>query len=74
MDVDIDDSTAAPLPIVTIFPNPTLREDIYLKARDVFFGTGALTTSARAHANSIAQIIADHLGLEPDRRAWVFTN
>ncbi|KAG6912603.1 hypothetical protein DXG01_013487, partial [Tephrocybe rancida] len=74
MNVDIDDSTAAPLPIATIFPNPTLREDIYLEARDVFFGAGALTTSAHAHANSIAQIIADHLGLEPDRRAWVLTD
>ncbi|KAG6909303.1 hypothetical protein DXG01_001247, partial [Tephrocybe rancida] len=72
MDVDMDDS-AAPLPIAAIFPNPTLREDIYLEARDVFFGAGVLTTSARAHADSIAQIIADHLGLEPDRRAWVLT-
>ncbi|KAG6866182.1 hypothetical protein C0991_007732 [Blastosporella zonata] len=70
MDVDMDDSTA-PVPIATIFPNPSLREEIYLEARDVFFGAGATTTSARAHADSIAQIIADHLGLEPDRRVWV---
>ncbi|KAG5350591.1 hypothetical protein C0989_010243 [Termitomyces sp. Mn162] len=70
MDVDMDDS-ATPLPFSSIFPNPTLREDIYIEARDVFFGAGTTTASARAHTESIAQIIADHLGLDPDRRSWV---
>ncbi|KAG6810904.1 hypothetical protein H0H92_009865 [Tricholoma furcatifolium] len=69
-DVDMVD-TSAPLPFASIFPNPTLREDIYLEARDVFFGAGSLTASARAHTESIAQIIADHLGLDPERRTWI---
>ncbi|KAF5382460.1 hypothetical protein D9615_002742 [Tricholomella constricta] len=69
MDIDTDDSST--LPLASIFPNPTLREDIYLEARDVFFGAGALTASARVHAESIAQVIAEHLGLDPDRRTWV---
>ncbi|KAG6872267.1 hypothetical protein C0995_011404, partial [Termitomyces sp. Mi166 len=72
MDVDMDSTiTVTALPFSSIFPNPMLREDIYIEARDVFFGAGTTTASARAHAESIAQIIADHLGLEPDRRSWV---
>ncbi|KAG5638685.1 hypothetical protein H0H81_011065 [Sphagnurus paluster] len=69
MDMDTDDTTRQAFP--SIFPNPTLREDIYLEARDIFFGGGALTTGARIHAESIAHLVADHLGLDADRRDWV---
>jgi midasin len=44
---------------------------VYLEARDVFFGGGSLTASARAHSNAIATTIAERLGLEPDRKEWV---
>ncbi|KAG6889702.1 hypothetical protein C0992_004422 [Termitomyces sp. T32_za158] len=70
MDVDMEDSTPA-LSFSSIFPNPTLREDIYIEARDVFFGAGITTASARAHTESISQITADYLGLDPERRLWV---
>ncbi|KAG5644766.1 hypothetical protein DXG03_007674 [Asterophora parasitica] len=70
MDVDTGDF-ATPLPLASIFPNPTLREEIYLEARDIFFGAGALTANARVHADAIAQVIAEHLGLDADRRTWV---
>jgi midasin len=57
--------------LLFIFPNPTFREDIYLEARDVFFGAGTLTASARAHAQRIAATVAEHLGLESERSLWV---
>ncbi|KAJ7432805.1 P-loop containing nucleoside triphosphate hydrolase protein [Mycena galericulata] len=69
MDVDMDASDAVPLS--SIFPNPTLREEMYLEARDVFFGAGTTTASARTHVDNIALVIAQHLGLEPERSAWV---
>jgi midasin len=57
--------------LAAILPNPSLREDMYLEARDVFFGAGALTESARAHVGAIALTVAEHLGLEEDRREWI---
>jgi midasin len=71
MDIDeLANSNGYPsLPI--IFPNPTLREDMYLEARDVFFGAGAPTAGARAHADTIASTIGEHLGLDTERREWV---
>jgi midasin len=71
MDVDRDASVI--MPLSSIFPNPTLREEMYLEARDVFFGAGTTTASARAHLDSIALVIAQHLGLEPERSAWVLS-
>ena len=54
-----------------MFPSPSLREDIYLEARDVFFGAGALTTATRSHAHTLAVIIGQHLNLESERQEWV---
>lgn len=67
MDLDLD----ADAPLSAIFPHPTLREDIYLEARDIFFGAGSLTAASRAHSDNIAAVIAEHLGLDTDRREWV---
>ncbi|KAJ7156010.1 midasin nuclear AAA ATPase [Mycena crocata] len=69
--MDVDVVTGATLPLPSIFSNPTLREEMYLEARDVFFGAGTTTTSARAHLESIATVIARHLGLEAERSTWV---
>ena len=65
----VTDETPVPS-FSAIFPNPTLREDMYLEARDVFFGAGASTTSARVHVEAVANIIGEHLGLDSDRRQW----
>ena len=54
-----------------IFLSPSLREDIYLEARDVFFSAGTLTTSTRSHTQTLATTIGQHLGLEPERQEWV---
>ncbi|GLB38607.1 putative P-loop containing nucleoside triphosphate hydrolase protein [Lyophyllum shimeji] len=73
MDIDDPESSSTPVSLASIFPNPTLREEMYLEARDVFFGAGTLTAGARAHVESVAQVIADHIGLDPDRRTWVLS-
>ncbi|KAF8139191.1 hypothetical protein K438DRAFT_1996249 [Mycena galopus ATCC 62051] len=73
MDVDQDPSGAALSNLFSIFPNPTLREEMYLEARDVFFGAGTTTASERAHLDNIALVVAQHLGLEPERSAWVLS-
>ncbi|KAI5981722.1 midasin [Pisolithus albus] len=55
----------------SLFPNLAVREEMYLEARDVFFGGGTLTGPARAHQERVASIVAEHLGLDEDRRKWV---
>ncbi|CAA7261484.1 unnamed protein product [Cyclocybe aegerita] len=54
-----------------LFPNPTLREDMYLEARDVFFGSGALTAATRAHSELVARVIGEQLCLDSDRQEWI---
>ena len=54
-----------------VFTNPTLREEIYLEARDVFFGAGATTTNAKAHLDRIASIVGEELRVDEERRMWL---
>ncbi|KAI0916947.1 hypothetical protein AcW2_007206 [Taiwanofungus camphoratus] len=70
MDVDVTSEQSTVL-LSTIFPNPSMREDIYLEARDVFFGAGATTASARLHMDAIAAVVAEHLDLTSERRDWL---
>ena len=69
--MDIQEDSDRPLTFQDIFPNPTLREDIYLEARDVFFGAGTSTAATRAHAKSIAELVGDALSLDHDRQQWL---
>jgi len=69
--MDIDIGNDAQLSLQNIFRNPTLREEIFLEARDVFFGAGTLTTSARAHSARISSVVGAHLGLDAERQAWL---
>jgi midasin len=55
----------------SIVSNPTLREEIYLEARDIFFGSGILTAAARHHTERVASVVGDHLGLAWDRQSWL---
>ena len=77
MDVDEDGSHSAEqrlaLPLTTIFTNPSLREDIFTEARDIFFGAGALTASARSHAQAVASTIGSLLGFDSERQAWLIS-
>jgi len=69
--MDISSDSGKTPNLSEIFPSPSLREDIYLEARDVFFGAGALTASTRTDAQTLATTIGQHLGLEPERQEWV---
>jgi midasin len=69
MDVEVPEGQVVSL--WQVFTNPTLREEMYLEARDVFFGAGATTTSARAHLDRVAAVVGEKLGLDEERRGWL---
>ena len=52
----------------SIFTHINLREEIFLYTRDVFFGAGTLTTSARQLAEQAASVAGQHLGLSRERQ------
>ncbi|PPR00460.1 hypothetical protein CVT24_004521 [Panaeolus cyanescens] len=54
-----------------IFTNPSLREDMYLEARDVFFGSGGMSSSTENYLKQLATVAAFHHGLDSERQAWV---
>ncbi|KIY74066.1 P-loop containing nucleoside triphosphate hydrolase protein [Cylindrobasidium torrendii FP15055 ss-10] len=55
------------------FPNTHVREQMFLQARDIFFGAAALTAAADAHLQSIIELVSQHLGLDASRRDWLLT-
>ena len=71
--VDAEASNQDLIPIAMLFPNPAFREEMFLEARDVFFGAGALTAPAQAHSDRISALVADHTGLDHVRRQWVLS-
>ncbi|TFY83881.1 hypothetical protein EWM64_g134 [Hericium alpestre] len=71
--MDIDLSSDEPFILPVAFSNPTLREEMYFEARDVFFGSGTLTAASTAHAEAVAAVVAEHMGLSPQQRDWVLT-
>ncbi|KAJ3725477.1 hypothetical protein C8R42DRAFT_444646 [Lentinula raphanica] len=60
-------------PLSSIFPSTSLREELFLAARDVFFGSGTTTSSAKAHVQSVARIVGSQLSLELERQEWLLT-
>ncbi|KAH7103718.1 P-loop containing nucleoside triphosphate hydrolase protein [Auriculariales sp. MPI-PUGE-AT-0066] len=66
--MDVDAST---LRLADLFAHPSLREDVFLEARDVFFGTGAVTVSAQARNAEVAKLVADSLELTLERAKWL---
>ena len=60
-----------PSSIPELIPNPNLREDLYLEARDVFFAAGATSQSTMNQRNAIARAIGDRLGLSKETCEWV---
>ncbi|KAK2459689.1 hypothetical protein APHAL10511_008334 [Amanita phalloides] len=77
MDVDEGGGSAIrelpALTLSTIFPNLSLREDIFSEARDVFFGAGTLTAPARLHAESVARMVGNLLGFNSERQDWLIS-
>ena len=57
--------------LVSVIPNPTLREEMFLHARDIFFGAGTLTTVSRTRTTAITAIVAEHLGLTQEKCDWL---
>ncbi|KAF9262904.1 P-loop containing nucleoside triphosphate hydrolase protein [Marasmius fiardii PR-910] len=72
--MDVDTPSDLGLPLSSIFPNLYTREEMYLAARDVFFGAGGLTTAARAHLQTISQVAGEHLGLDFERCDWLLNH
>jgi len=66
MEVDDVEGNAV---LSSIFTHVNLREEIFLYARDVFFGAGILTTSARQFVEQAANVAGHHLGLSAERQA-----
>jgi len=52
----------------SVFTHVNLREEVFLYARDVFFGAGTLTASARQLADQAAGVAGQHLGLSVERQ------
>ena len=71
LDPNVDMNIDQNISLECLFPHIGLREDMYLEARDIFFGSGAFSDSARAHISSVARVFALHLGLSDDRAQWV---
>ncbi|KAI3616178.1 midasin nuclear aaa atpase [Moniliophthora roreri] len=67
MDIDLEDDT----PLPSIFPHPHVREEMFLAARDIYFGSGASTSTARTRLLSISQTVGAYLGLDEERQGWL---
>ncbi|KZV82948.1 hypothetical protein EXIGLDRAFT_754664 [Exidia glandulosa HHB12029] len=65
------DSDADPFSLAQIFTHPSTREELFLEARDVFFGTGAVTASAVTRNAELARLVAEALELSSERTAWL---
>jgi len=65
MQVDVEGDTL----LSSIFTHTNLREEIFLYARDVFFGAGTLTTSARQFVEQAASVAGHHLDLSAECQA-----
>lgn len=68
---NVETSNQDVIHVGSLFPNLSFREELFLEARDVFFGAGVLTAPAQAHSDRIAALVADHIGLDLERRRWV---
>ncbi|KAI5117001.1 hypothetical protein M0805_002669 [Coniferiporia weirii] len=60
-----------PVPILELLPYPSLREEMYLEARDTFFAAGATNKSFSEQRDAIARMIGVKLGLSEETCEWV---
>ena len=67
--VDLEHSSARSLP--DIVRNPTIIEEFFLEARDVFFGSISADELAHSQLGDVATTIADQLQLSSDRQSWL---
>ncbi|TDL22264.1 P-loop containing nucleoside triphosphate hydrolase protein [Rickenella mellea] len=71
--VKTDMAASLAVSLSDVIPHPAIREDIFLEARDVFFGEGTTSESSYARLLAVAAIVAENLGIGPERRDWVTT-
>ena len=69
-EMEVDD-VEGDVSLSSIFTHTNIREEIFLYARDAFFGAGTLTTSARQFAEKAAGVTSYHLGLSAERQAAI---
>ena len=69
-EMEIDDAEGGAL-LSSIFTHVNLKEEIFLYSRDIFFGAGVLTTSARQFVDQAASVAGHHLGLSAERQAVI---
>lgn len=67
-EMEVDGAEGGAL-LSTIFTHVNLKEEIFLYARDIFFGAGVHTTSAQQFVDQAASVTGYHLGLSAERQA-----
>ncbi|KAF8512096.1 midasin [Hysterangium stoloniferum] len=72
--VNTDTEAGGEASLMTLYPHVGLREEMYVQARDIFFGAGAFSESARAHVAAVRRIFAEHLCLDLERAQWLLEN
>ncbi|THH06083.1 hypothetical protein EW145_g4329 [Phellinidium pouzarii] len=63
--------TETPISVIELLPYPTIREEMYLEARDVFFAAGATNKSSIQQRDAISKMIGEKLGLTEETCNWV---
>ncbi|KDQ20857.1 hypothetical protein BOTBODRAFT_100466 [Botryobasidium botryosum FD-172 SS1] len=67
--MDIDGQETGPMLAASAFTNPSLRENIFLEARDIFFGS--LGPTSASYAATLSTVIAKNFDLDAERVEWV---
>jgi len=68
--MDVDNASS----FSVLCPHVATREEMFLQARDIYFGAGAFSDSARSHVVSLTNVFAQHLGLDSEHVEWVLHN
>ena len=70
--VDVMDDPTTPPSLASLIQNPIVREEIFLEARDIFFGSVDPTSEAsKLRLDLGMRLFADSLFISPDRVKWL---
>ena len=69
--IDQGIATDVNIPLLSLVPHPSIREDMYLEARDIFFASAAPSKAIQEQRNSIASFVATKLGLSDETQNWL---
>lgn len=70
MSSEIQDESNPPS-FLSLFPNPSFREEIFLEARDLFFASGAANQSQKEYREHVAAAVGDMLDLPSETQEWL---